>query len=119
MLWVLVHAASCTYQHYAASGPGTYNLTHCREDLEEYDAFDEGVYCRSRSWLFLAYIVSFGSIMGSVAVLMKSYALNDATDAVWPGVAGLFQVTLILAAGLLLFISRTPAEGASPNYGAF
>ena len=92
----------------------------CREDLEDYDAFDEGVYCRSLSWLFMAYIVSFGSIMGSVAVLLQSYALNDAVDAVWPGVAGLFQVTLILAAGLLLFVSRTPADGtSSSNYGTF
>ena len=58
--------------------------------------------------------------MGSVAVLMKSYALNDAIDVVWPGVAGLFQVTLILAAGLLLFISRTPADGSGgSNYGGF
>ncbi|DBA93918.1 TPA: hypothetical protein ACH3X3_013956 [Trebouxia sp. C0006] len=97
-------------------------MTNClrREDLEECDSFDEGVYCRSRSWLFLAYLVSFGSIMGSVAVLLKSYALNDAIDVMWPGVAGLFQVTLILAAGLLLFVSRTPAEGSgSTNYGAF
>lgn len=94
--------------------------SQCREDLEEYDAFDEGVYCRSRTWLFLAYIVSFGSIMASVAVLMKDYALNDATTIVWPGVAGLFQVTLILAAGLLLFVSRTPAEGSSSvSYGGF
>jgi len=51
---------------------------------------------------------------------LKSYALNDAIDVMWPGVAGLFQVTLILAAGLLLFVSRTPAEGTgSANYGAF
>lgn len=88
--------------------------------MEEFDTFDEGVYCRSRSWLFLAYIVSFGSIMGSVAVLLQSYALNDAVEVVWPGVAGLFQVTLILAAGLLLFVSRTPADGSSStNYGTF
>ena len=88
--------------------------------MDDYDAFDEGVYCRSRSWLFLAYIVSFGSIMASVAVLLKEYALNDSINAVWPGVAGLFQVTLILAAGLLLFVSRTPAEGSSSaTYGAF
>ena len=58
--------------------------------------------------------------MASVAVLMKDYALNDAASEVWPGVAGLFQVTLILAAGLLLFVSRTSAEGShSTNYGAF
>ena len=88
--------------------------------MDDYDSFDEGVYCRSRSWLFLAYIVSFGSIMASVAVLMKDYALNDAVTVVWPGVAGLFQVTLILASGLLLFVSRTSAEGSSSTtYGAF
>ena len=58
--------------------------------------------------------------MGSVAVLLQSYALNDAVEVVWPGVAGLFQVTLILAAGLLLFVSRTPADGSSStNYGTF
>ena len=93
----------------------------CREDLDDPDTFsDDGVYCRSRSWLFLAYIVSFGAIMGSVSVLLQSYALNDAVDVVWPGVAGLFQVTLILAAGLLLFVSRTPADGAAPSsYGTF
>ena len=58
----------------------------CREDLDDPDTFsDDGVYCRSRSWLFLAYIVSFGAIMGSVSVLLQSYALNDAVDVVWPG----------------------------------
>ena len=88
--------------------------------MDDYDSFDEGVYCRSRSCLFLAYIVSFSSIMASVAVLMKDYALNDAVTVVWPGVAGLFQVTLILASGLLLFVSRTSAEGSSSTtYGAF
>ena len=93
----------------------------CREDLDEgYDSFDDGVYCRSRSWLFLAYLVSFGSIMAAVAVLLKDYALNEQVDGVWPGVAGLFQVTLILGSGLLLFVSRTPTEGGgSASYGGF
>lgn len=111
MLWA-------TVAHIMLSRPMDFVL--CREDLDEYDTFDDGVYCRSRSWLFLAYIVSFGAIMGSVAVLLQSYALNDAVDVVWPGVAGLFQVTLILAAGLLLFVSRTPADGSAPSsYGTF
>lgn len=58
--------------------------------------------------------------MASVTVLLKDYALNDAVDIVWPGVAGLFQVTFILGAGLLLFVSRTPAEGStSTAYGGF
>ncbi|DBA90422.1 hypothetical protein WJX77_002012 [Trebouxia sp. C0004] len=125
--WVDACAASSVKIPFVQYLPGFFAtlaliMTNClrREDLEEYDSFDEGVYCRSRSWLFLAYLVSFGSIMGSVAVLLKSYALNDAIDVMWPGVAGLFQVTLILAAGLLLFVSRTPAEGTgSTNYGAF
>ena len=35
-----------------------------REDLlEEYDSFDEGVFCRSRSWLLLSYIISTASIV--------------------------------------------------------
>lgn len=58
--------------------------------------------------------------MAAVTVLLKDYALNDAVDGVWPGVAGLFQVTLILGAGLLLFVSRTPTEGGgTASYGAF
>ena len=63
-----------------------------RDELMEYDPFDEGVFCRSRFWLFISYCVSFGSIAGAVWVLLQSYALNpDVTD-VWPGVALLFQV---------------------------
>ena len=42
-----------------------------REELQEYDAFDEGVFCRSRTWLFLSYVVSFGAVAGSVWVLMQ------------------------------------------------
>ena len=35
-----------------------------REDLqEEYDSFDEGVFCRSRSWLLLSYIISTAYIV--------------------------------------------------------
>ncbi len=42
-----------------------------REELQEFDAFDEGVFCRSRTWLFLSYVVSFGAVAGSVWVLMQ------------------------------------------------
>lgn len=58
--------------------------------------------------------------MAAVAVLLKDYALNEAVEGVWPGVAGLFQVTLILGSGLLLFVSRTPSDGGgASSYGAF
>jgi len=46
-------------------------LTMRREELQEFDAFDEGVFCRSRTWLFLSYVVSFGAVAGSVWVLMQ------------------------------------------------
>lgn len=113
-----VQVCYCKATHHLRASCSTYI---CREDLDEgYDSFDEGVYCRSRSWLFLAYLVSFGSIMAAVAVLLKDYALNEQVDRVWPGVAGLFQVTLILGSGLLLFVSRTPTEGGgSASYGGF
>jgi len=89
-----------------------------REELQEYDAFDEGVFCRSRTWLFLSYVVSFGAVTAAVWVLLQDYALNEAATQTWPGVAGLFQVTLILAAALLFFVSRTPAEGGM-DYSSF
>lgn len=118
---ITVHCILSRLSIITAVYPADASTMMYREDLDEaFDSFDEGVYCRSRSWLFLAYLVSFGSIMAAVAVLLKDYALNDAVDGVWPGVAGLFQVTLILGSGLLLFVSRTPTEGGgSASYGAF
>ena len=68
------------------------NLVIRREELQEFDAFDEGVFCRSRSWLFLSYVVSFGAVTGAVWVLLRGYALNEAATQTWPGIAGLFQV---------------------------
>ncbi len=64
----------------------------CRDELEEYDPFDEGVFCRSRFWLFISYVVSFASVVGAVWVLLGHYALNPDVPTVWPGIAGLFQV---------------------------
>lgn len=63
-----------------------------RDELQEYDPFDEGVFCRSRFWLFISYVVSFASVAGSVWVLLGHYALNPDVPTVWPGIAGLFQV---------------------------
>ncbi|CAK0778991.1 hypothetical protein CVIRNUC_004677 [Coccomyxa viridis] len=91
-----------------------------RDELEEYDPFDEGVFCRSRFWLFISYIVSFASVVGAVWVLLGHYALNPDVSTVWPGIAGLFQVTLILGAALLFWVARTPSsESSYSGYGAF
>ena len=98
-------------------------LWHCRDDLSEgYDYnYDEGIYCRARSWLFLSYCISFGAVVGAVWVLLHDINLKSETGvSAWPGVAGLFQVALILGSALLFFVSRTPAEGsASYSYGDF
>ena len=94
--------------------------SHCvgsRDELQEYDPFDEGVFCRSRFWMFISYLVSFASIIGSVWVLLGKYALNTDATNVWPGIAGLFQVTLILGSALLFFVARTP--GSDSSYGAY
>ena len=48
--------------------------------------------------------------MGAVWVLLSDYALKEGSETVWPGVAGLFQVTLILGSALLFFVSRTPSD---------
>jgi hypothetical protein len=47
-------------------------------------------------------------------------AMNpDVAGEVWPGVAGVFQVSCILASGLLFFVSRTPADGSGGGYEVF
>lgn len=42
----------------------------CRSDLAAFDSFDSASYCRQRFWLFVAYVVSFGSIIGAVTLLL-------------------------------------------------
>lgn len=47
-------------------------------------------------------------------------AMNpDRAGEAWPGVAGVFQVSCILASGLLFFVSRTPADGSGGGYEVF
>ena len=78
----------------------------CREELETYDAFDEGVFCRSRFWLFISYVVSFASVIAAVWVLLQGYALND-VPSVWPGAAGVFQVSTQLPYAAKFHRTRT------------
>ena len=90
----------------------------CREELEDqYDAFDEGVFCRSRFWLFVSYLVSTSAIIGSILVLLHFYAWNSDVPTLWPGVAGVFQVILVLGSALLFFVSRS--GGGTDEYGGY
>lgn len=43
---------------------------HRSDELLSYDTYDEGMYCRSRIWLLMAYALSLGAIAGSVLVML-------------------------------------------------
>jgi uncharacterized CHY-type Zn-finger protein len=46
----------------------------CSSSLADYDSFDSATFCRQRFWLFVAYVVSFVSIIGASAMLLKHMA---------------------------------------------
>lgn len=46
-------------------------------------------------WLFVAYVVSFVCLAGSVGLLVQD-ALTDKGPSVWTGVAGVLQCVLVL-----------------------
>lgn len=46
----------------------------------DYDPFDDGGFCRSRFWLFISYIVSFGAVAGAVWVLLQDYGKLSVFD---------------------------------------
>lgn len=45
----------------------------------------QGVFCRSRAWLFLSYVIAFSSVIGAVWVLLAGASVGT-------GVACLMQV---------------------------
>jgi hypothetical protein len=51
--------------------------------------------CRVKLWLFVAYVVSFVCLAGSVGLLVQD-ALTDKGPSVWTGVAGVLQCVLVL-----------------------
>uniref|UniRef100_A0A452XG06 Uncharacterized protein n=1 Tax=Aegilops tauschii subsp. strangulata TaxID=200361 RepID=A0A452XG06_AEGTS len=56
---------------------------------------------RVKLWLFVAYVVSFVCLAGSVGLLVQD-ALTDKGPSVWTGVAGVLQcVFVLIRAGLL------------------
>lgn len=79
-----------------------------RDELLSYDTYDEGMYCRSRIWLLMAYALSLGAIAGSVLVMLHRGG----------EVSSILQVACILGAALVLFTSRSEGEGGS-SYDAF
>lgn len=60
---------------------------------------------------------STGAVAGSVLVLLHFYAWNAEVPSLWPGIAGIFQVILILGSALIFWVSRT--GGGSDDYGGY
>ncbi len=77
---------------------------HIRELLFEYLVFFHVMlrvfvlllWCRSRTWLFLSYVIAFVSLAGSAGMLVQDALLPD-TPSSWTGVAGVLQCTCVLA----------------------
>ncbi|GLJ13745.1 hypothetical protein SUGI_0219390 [Cryptomeria japonica] len=111
--WIWVDAVVCSsskvsFLHYL---PGIFAsfaalMFNCvsRNDLHDYSPYDDEA-CRSRTWLFLAYVISFVSLAGSVGLLVQdSLSKSDST---WTGVAGVLQCFFVLTSGLIYWTSRT------------
>eukprot|EP00249_Psilotum_nudum_P010017 c22284_g1_i1 orf=416-835(+) len=113
--WFWVDAVVCSsvkvsFLHYL---PGLFAslaalMFNCvkRDDLQDYSPFDEGEGCRSKTWLFLAYVIAFVSLAGSVGMLIEDAVLKTGPST-WTGVAGVLQCFFVLASGLIFWTSRS------------
>lgn len=82
------------------------------DEVQGYDPWnDDGVYCRSRVWLLIAYLVCGGAIAGAAGVMIASGGAAV-------GMAAVMQVACIIGAALLFFVSRSDGEGGD-GYGSF
>ena len=74
------------------------------DEISEVDPFDDdGVYCRSRLWLLIAYCVCASSIAGATIVFLSSSATGI-------GLGSIIQVSCILGSALLFFVSRSDGD---------
>ncbi|XP_024365587.1 uncharacterized protein [Physcomitrium patens] len=80
-----------------------------RDELTDYSPFDDNDGCRSRTWLFLAYVIAFTSLAGSVGMLVQD-ALLPTTPSTWTGIAGVLQCFFVLSSGLMYWTSRASSD---------
>lgn len=78
-----------------------------RDELMDYSPYDDES-CRSKTWLFLAYVVSFVSLAASVGLLIKD-AVSKSGPSSWTGAAGVIQCVFALTSGLIFWTSRSEA----------
>lgn len=70
---------------------------------------DEDYNTKSRCWLFLSYLVAFGSVGGAGAVFVKAVTKQDHVGL---GVGVLLQAGFVLLSALLLWAFRTPSDSS-------
>ena len=86
-----------------------------RSDIDSYaqngDYGDgDGVVCRARGALFLAYCLSFASLALAATGLLLS-------GGGWVGAAGVLNCLFVLGAGLVLFVAGGSGEGDGADFG--
>eukprot|EP00252_Welwitschia_mirabilis_P010634 TRINITY_DN24021_c0_g1_i1.p1 TRINITY_DN24021_c0_g1~~TRINITY_DN24021_c0_g1_i1.p1 ORF type:complete len:139 (+),score=15.24 TRINITY_DN24021_c0_g1_i1:206-622(+) len=113
--WIWVDAVVCSsvkvsFLHYL---PGIFAsfaalMFNCvsRDELQDLHPYDYDDGCRSRTWLFLAYVISFVSLAASVGLLVQD-ALTNSGPSAWTGVAGVLQCVFVLISGLIYWTSRS------------
>lgn len=118
--WIWVDAVVCNvspvpFLHYlpglvASLAALMFNAVH-RDELHDYSPYDEGAGCRSRTWLFLAYVLAFASLAASAGTLISDASTPNTSS--WPGAAGVFQCALIIGSGLIYWLSRASESSSS------
>ena len=85
-----------------------------RSDIDSYAQNDyddgDGVVCRARGALFLAYCLSFASLALAASGLLLS-------GGGWVGAAGVLNCLFVLAAGLVMFVAGGNSEGEGADFG--
>lgn len=51
----------------------------------------------ARAWLFIGFVLGFGSIIASIWILFAAYVVSDQTGVTYPGVGLFFQNALIFS----------------------
>ena len=83
-----------------------------RSDIDAYaqSGDDDGVVCRARGALFLAYCLSFAALALAASGLLLS-------GGGWVGAAGVLNCLFVLAAGLVTFVAGGSSDGDGADFG--
>ncbi|CEF66877.1 Tmem50a protein [Strongyloides ratti] len=73
------------------------------------EAYEEGILGTkgARFWIFVAFVLSFSSIIASILIMFSDYVLVQGDHSVYPGVALFLNVFLIFLASFVYKFGRT------------